>query len=235
MSAQEPLVLVVEDEPQMRKVLRLTLESNGMRFRDASTAREAMIAARGEPPDILVVDLGLPDQDGIDVIRQVRADSTVPIVVLSARSEENEKIAALDAGADDYVTKPFGAGELLARLRVALRHSANRSANANNDAFVVRDLRIDLLRRQVSVRGQEVHLTPTEYRLLVALIGKPGQVVTHRELLKAGWGLAKLDQQHYLRIFMAGLRRKIELDATRPQYLLTETGVGYRLQCEDGN
>ena len=234
MSAQEPMVLVVEDEPHMRKVLKMTLESNGMRFREAATARDAIIATRREPPDMIVVDLGLPDQDGVTVIRTVRADSAVPVIVLSARSEESEKISALDAGADDYVTKPFSSGELLARLRVALRRAASRSANTNEETFVVRDLRVDLLRRQVSIRGREVHLTPTEYRLLVALIDKPGQVVTHRELLKAGWGLAKVDQQHYLRIFMTGLRRKIESDATRPEYLLTETGVGYRLKSEDG-
>jgi two-component system KDP operon response regulator KdpE len=232
MSSSQPLVLVVEDEPQMRRVHRLALESNGMRCLEAATAREAMNSIRGEPPDIIVADLGLPDQDGIEVIRRARASSAVPIIVLSARAEESQKVTALDAGADDYVTKPFAAGELLARLRVALRHSARKAANTNNEAFVFRELNVDLLRRQVTVRGQQVHLTPIEYRLLVALLSRPGQVVTHRELLRAGWGPAKLDQQHYLRIFMTGLRRKIEIDPARPQYLLTETGIGYRLQCD---
>lgn len=231
-SGVKPAVLIVEDEPQMRNLLRLTLESNGMRCLEAMTAREAISKIRNQLPDLVIADLGLPDSDGLNVIRAVRANSAVPIIVLSARSQESDKIDALDAGADDYVTKPFSAGELLARLRVGLRHGSHRTAGATDEAFAVGDLNVDLLRRQITVRANAVHLTPIEYRLMVCLIGKAGQVVTHNELLKAGWGTAKLDQQHYLRIFMAALRRKIERDPTQPEYLLTETGIGYRLWSE---
>jgi two-component system KDP operon response regulator KdpE len=232
MSSRDPLVLIVEDEPQMRRVLRLTLESNGMRCLEARTARDAVTAFGSEPADIIVADLGLPDRDGIEVIKHIRADSTVPIIVLSARTQESEKVAALDAGADDYVTKPFAAGELLARLRVGLRHSASKAANSSSEYFAAGELQVDLLRRRVVVRGEIAHLTPIEYRLLVALISKAGQVVSHTELLRAGWGSAKVDQPHYLRVFMTGLRRKIEIDPARPKYLLTETGVGYRLESD---
>ncbi len=229
MTGEGPLILVVEDEPQMRRLLRLTLESNAIRVAEATTAREAIIRARNQAPDLIIADLGLPDGDGIHVIREIRRSSATPIVVLSARAQEADKIDALDAGADDYVTKPFGSGELLARLRVALRHAAVRSSAAASESFSVRDLHIDMLQRRVSMRGLEVHLTPIEYRLLQRLASSAGQVVTHAELLKAGWGPAKADQQHYLRIYMTGLRRKLEQDSTRPAYLLTETGVGYRL------
>jgi two-component system KDP operon response regulator KdpE len=225
-------VLVIEDEPQMRQVLRLTLETNGMRYVDAITAREAINKLNNQPPDLIIADLGLPDGDGLSVIRTARKDSTVPIIVLSARSQEADKIAALDAGADDYVTKPFAVGELLARLRVGLRHTAIRASGEGHKTFTVRELHVDLLQRQVTVRNAAVHLTPIEYRLLVCLISKAGQVVMHADLLKAGWGPAKGEQQHYLRIFMTGLRRKLELDPTRPTYLLTETGIGYRLNTE---
>lgn len=232
MTREAPLILVVEDEAQMRRLVRLTLESNGMRVSEASTAREALSRIGAQPPDLIVADLGLPDREGIELIREIRRGVTTPIVVLSARAQEMDKIAALDAGADDYVTKPFGSGELLARLRVALRHVAMRASSDASQEFSVRDLHVDLVQRRVLMRGAEVHLTPIEYRLLQQLIEKAGQVVTHRELLKAGWGQAKADQQHYLRIYMAGLRRKLEQDPTRPTYLLTETGVGYRLSDE---
>jgi two-component system, OmpR family, KDP operon response regulator KdpE len=229
MSGEGPLILVVEDEPQMRRLLRLTLESNGMRFTEATTGRDAVIRIGTRPPDIIFVDLGLPDRDGLEVIREVRRSSTVPIIVLSARSQEADKIAALDAGADDYVAKPFSSGELLARLRVALRHAATRTSVTGAESFTVRDLHVDLVHRRVSIRDVPVHLTPTEYRLLQRLVSKAGQVVTHGELLTAGWGPAKSDQHHYLRIYMAGLRRKLEIDPARPTYVLTEIGVGYRL------
>jgi two-component system, OmpR family, KDP operon response regulator KdpE len=232
MSGTGPLILVVEDEPQMQRLLRLTLEANGMRYVDATCAREAISRINNQAPDLIITDLGLPDGDGLNVIRSARESSTVPIIVLSARSQEADKIAALDAGADDYVTKPFAAGELLARLRVGLRHAASRATGAAHEVFAVRELHVDLLQRRVTVRNEVVHLTPIEYRLLVCLISKADQVVTHAELLKAGWGPEKIDQQHYLRIFMTGLRRKLELDPTRPTYLLTETGVGYRLSTE---
>jgi two-component system KDP operon response regulator KdpE len=229
MTAAAPLVLVVEDEPKMRRLLRVTLESNGMRYAEAATAREAISWAQTQRPDLIIADLGLPDGDGIDVIRQTRRTSATPIVVLSARSQESDKVAALDAGADDYVTKPFATGELLARLRAALRRALPRPDAGEPTAFAVRDLQVDLAHRRVTLRGAETHLTPIEYRLLTTLIAKAGQVVTHAELLRAAWGPTKLDQQHYLRIYMAGLRRKLEADPAQPVYLLTETGVGYRL------
>jgi len=229
MTAELPLVLVVEDEPKMRRLLRVTLESNGMRYAEAVTAREAVSKAQGQSPDVLIADLSLPDGDGIDVIRNIRRWSSMPVIVLSARSQETEKVAALDAGADDYVTKPFATAELLARLRVALRHGAAHIKGEAAAVFEVRDLRVDLRQRRVTLRGVDTHLTPLEYRLLTTLIKKAGQVVTHAELLREAWGPAKVDQQHYLRIYMAGLRRKLELDSAQPVYLLTETGVGYRL------
>ena len=230
MTSEAPLILVVEDEPELQRILRLMLEAHGMRHMDAINATEAMNRVRQQPPDLIITDLGLPDGDGIEVIRSARAVTSVPILVLSARSQEQDKIVALDAGADDYVTKPFSTGELLARLRVGLRHAATRVTGSSRQVFQLADLKVDLLQRQVWMRGEPVHLTPIEYRLLVALIERAGQVVTHAELLKAGWGAGKLDQQHYLRIYMAGLRRKLERDAAQPQYLLTEIGVGYRLR-----
>jgi two-component system, OmpR family, KDP operon response regulator KdpE len=230
MTSAAPLVLVVEDEPKMRRLLRVTLESNGMRYAEAMTAREAVSKTEIQRPDLIVADLGLPDGDGLDLIRRTRSWSAVPIVVLSARAQESDKVAALDSGADDYVTKPFATGELLARLRVALRHGAARmSAEEPHAIFEVRELHVDLLQRRVRLRGEDTHLTPIEYRLLTTLIRKAGQVVTHAELLREVWGPAKVDQQHYLRIYMAGLRRKLEVDSAQPVYLLTETGVGYRL------
>jgi two-component system, OmpR family, KDP operon response regulator KdpE len=227
-----PLVLVVEDEPQMRRLLRLTLESNGMRYAEAISVREAISKMHAQRPDLIIADLALPDGEGLSVIRSAREDSSVPIVVLSARSQESDKIAALDAGADDYVTKPFSAGELLARLRVGLRHAAARATGQPPEMFVLRELRVDLLQRRVTMRDASIHLTPIEYRLLLSLIAKAGQVVTHAELLKAGWGPGKVDQQHYLRIYMTGLRRKLEQDPARPTYLQTEIGIGYRLSAD---
>jgi two-component system KDP operon response regulator KdpE len=227
-----PLVLMVEDEPQMRALIKMTLQSNGMRCADAVNAREAWIRIDVQRPDIVIADLGLPDGDGIELIRRLRATSQVPIIVLSARSQERDKIAALDAGADDYVTKPFSSGELLARLRVGLRHAASRSAAEDSATFAVGDLQVDLLHRKVTLRDEQVHLTPIEFRLLATLVRKAGRVVTHSELLMAGWGHGKSDQQHYVRIYMTGLRRKLEADTAQPMYLLTETGVGYRLVDE---
>jgi two-component system KDP operon response regulator KdpE len=230
MTAETPLVLVVEDEPQLQRVLRLMLESNEMRHMEALNAAEAIKRIQQQPPDLIIADLTLPDGDGMQVIRAARRMTHVPILVLSSRSQEHEKIAALDAGADDYVTKPFSTGELLARLRVCLRHAANRITGTTQQLFEAGELSVDLLHRQVSIRGEPVHLTPIEFRLLSALIGKADQVVTHAELLKAGWGPGKIDQQHYVRIYMTGLRRKLESDPAQPRYLLTEMGVGYRLR-----
>ncbi|MFL6576868.1 MAG: response regulator [Povalibacter sp.] len=232
MTSEAPLVLVVEDEPHLQRVLRVTLETNEMRHLEAINAAEAIRRIRDQRPDLIVTDLGLPDGDGIEVIRAARALTSVPILVLSARTQEREKIAALDAGADDYVTKPFSTGELLARLRVALRHAASRVTGSADEIFETGELQVDLTRREVHMRGEPVHLTPIEYRLLVALIQRAGQVVTHNELLKAGWGPGKLDQQHYVRIYVTGLRRKLELDPAQPRYVLTETGIGYRLRSD---
>lgn len=232
MTAQAPLVLVVEDEPQLQRVLRLMLESNEMRHIEALNAREAIKRIQQQSPDVIIADLTLPDGDGIEVIRAAREITHVPILVLSSRSQEHDKVAALDAGADDYVTKPFSTGELLARLRVCLRHAANRITGTTEQTFEVGELSVDLLHREVSIRGEPVHLTPIEFRLLSALVAKAGQVVTHAELLKAGWGAGKVDQQHYVRIYMTGLRRKLEVDPAQPRYLLTEMGVGYRLRSE---
>jgi two-component system, OmpR family, KDP operon response regulator KdpE len=232
MTGSTPLVLVIEDDRQLQRVLRVTLETNGLRHMEAIDGAEAINRIRAQRPDLIIADLGLPDDDGIKVIRAARELTQAPILVLSARSQESDKIAALDAGADDYLSKPFSTGELLARLRVGLRHVASRVTGSSQRIFIVGELEVDLTRREVHIRAQPVHLTPIEYRLLVALLERAGQVVTHSELLRAGWGPGKLDQQHYLRIYMAGLRRKLELDPAQPKYLLTETGIGYRLRDE---
>jgi two-component system KDP operon response regulator KdpE len=210
MTAERPAVIVVEDEPQIRGVLRVMLEGNGFRCIEAESARRGLLDAATHRPDLMLVDLGLPDRDGIEVIRGVREWSAVPIIVLSARSQEAAKIAALDAGADDYVTKPFTVGELLARLRVALRHGATHGRP--NRIFNIGAVRVDLLRRQVFVGGQEVHLTPIEYRLLTVLIQNAGQVVTYNHLLRDVWGPGKVDQNHYVRTYVRDLRRKLEAD-----------------------
>jgi two-component system KDP operon response regulator KdpE len=224
--------LIVEDEPQLRELVCASVENSGYRCAQAATAREAISEVENHRPDLVVVDLGLPDRDGMEVIKSVRQWSAMPVIVLSARSKEADKVLALDAGADDFVTKPFSTGELLARMRVALRHAAARGRSDSEAIFACRDLKVDVLRRRVSVRGEEVHLTPIEFRLLCALIRKSGQVVTHADLLNEAWGPGRSEQDHYLRIYMAGLRRKIEADPARPSYLLTEVGVGYRLADE---
>jgi two-component system KDP operon response regulator KdpE len=226
----EPVVVLIEDEPQIRRFLRATLGSQGYRLFEAGTGADGLVEAASRQPDVVIVDLGLPDLDGLEVIRRLREWSTVPIIVLSARRQEAEKVKALDAGADDYVSKPFGADELLARLRVALRHKAGV---AREDAvFTTGELRVDLGRRHVFVREQEVKLTPTEYRLLTTLVRHAGRVLTHRQLLKEVWGPNQIEEAHYLRVYMAQLRRKIEADPAQPRYLLTEPGVGYRLAGE---
>jgi two-component system KDP operon response regulator KdpE len=232
MTEPTPLVLVIEDEPQMRRFLHAALESHNFRPVEATTAREGIAQATGRNPDVILLDLGLPDADGIDLTRQIREWSGTPIIVISARGKEQDKIAALDAGADDYLTKPFGIGELMARLRVALRHAAQPVDGPGDPIFAVGELRVDLLRRQVFVRGNEVHLTPTEYKLLTLLVRHAGKVLTHRHLLKEVWGPNAVEHAHYVRVYMTQLRRKLEADAARPRYLLTEPGVGYRLQAE---
>jgi two-component system, OmpR family, KDP operon response regulator KdpE len=191
-----------------------------------------LLAAATHKPDLLILDLGLPDMDGVEIIEQLRTRSHLPILVLSARDQEAVKVAALDAGADDYLTKPFGAAELLARLRVALRHAAEVSGGSGEIAFAVGELRVDLLNRQVWMADMEVHLTPIEYRLLSVLVKHAGKTLTHRQLLHDVWGQAWTDQSHYLRVYMRQLRHKLEEDPARPRYLLTEVGVGYRLAAE---
>jgi two-component system, OmpR family, KDP operon response regulator KdpE len=222
-------VLIVDDEAEIRRFLRTALGSEGFEVLEADSGQRALADAAGKHPDAMILDLGLPDIDGVQVVQRLREWSRMPVIVLSARLMEEQKIAALDAGADDYVTKPFGVGELLARLRVALRHAAARGSGREQDTFTSGDLKVDLARREVFVRGERVHLTPIEYQLLAVLIQYAGKVVTHRELLKRVWGPSKIDQAHYLRIYMAQLRQKLEVDPAQPRLLETEAGVGYRL------
>ena len=226
----EPSVVLIEDEPQIRRFLRATLTGQGYRLYEVGTGADALVEVAQRQPDVVILDLGLPDMDGLDVIRQLREWSAVPIIVLSARGQERDKVGALDAGADDYVSKPF-AGELLARLRVALRHAAG-AAHEDSAAFKVDELQVDLLRRHVLVGGREVKLTPIEYKLLTTLVRHAGKVVTHQQLLREVWGPSHDDQAHYVRVYMAHLRQKLETEPARPRYLLTEPGVGYRLAAE---
>jgi len=232
MSANEPRVLVIEDEPPIRRFLRASLDANGYDVIEADTAEDGVREAATGQPDLIVLDLGLPDQDGLEVIRRVREWSFVPIIVLSARGQEVDKVSALDAGADDYLTKPFSVGELLARLRVSLRHGNRRDDTAESPEFAVRNLRVDLARRLVFIDGRELRFTPIEYRLLTTLIKHAGKVVSHQQLLKEVWGPHATRQTQYLRVYMGHLRHKIEADPARPQILLTEAGVGYRLAAE---
>jgi two-component system KDP operon response regulator KdpE len=228
----EPVVVLIEDEPQIRRFLRATLTGEGYRLFEATTGADGVTEAASRQPDVVIIDLGLPDMDGLDVIRRIRQWSPVSIIVLSARGQERDKVTALDAGADDYVSKPFGAGELLARIRVALRHTAGASHEGEEAAFKVGDLHIDLLRRHVSVRGAEVKLTPIEYKLLTTLVRHAGKVVTHQQLLREVWGPRHDDHPHYVRVYMGHLRHKLEVEPAQPRYLLTEPGVGYRLAAE---
>jgi len=228
----DPVVVLIEDEPQIRRFLRATLTGQGYRLFEATTGADGLVEVGSRQPDVVIVDLGLPDIDGIDVIRRLREWTDVPIIVLSARGQERDKVTALDVGADDYVSKPFGAGELLARIRVALRHTAGASHEGDDAAFQVGELRLDLLRRQVFVGDREVRLTPIEYKLLATLVRHAGKVVTHAQLLRDVWGPTHIDQAHYVRVYLAHLRHKLEAEPARPRYLLTEPGVGYRLATE---
>jgi two-component system, OmpR family, KDP operon response regulator KdpE len=232
MTESRPLVLLVEDEAHMRKFVRIALVNNGYQIIEACTGEEAVSLAAAHTPDLIVLDLGLPDIDGFEVTRRVREWSTVPVIVLSARGQEQDKVRALNGGADDYLTKPFGPAELVARLAVAFRHAARSRTDAFGSAIVVGDLRIDLARRIVLARDAEVHLTPIEYRLLATLAKHAGMVVTHRQLLREVWGPGEGHQTQALRVHMAQLRRKVEQDSARPRYLVTEPGVGYRLKLE---
>jgi two-component system KDP operon response regulator KdpE len=226
-----PLVLLIEDEPQMRRFLRATLPGHGYRLIEAGTGEDGLVQAASRTPDIILLDLGLPDLDGVEVTRRIRRWSATPIVVLSARGQQADKVQALDAGADDYVTKPFGTDELMARIRVALRHGA-RVGEGNETVFTVGDLKVDLGARRVFVGERDVRLTRTEYSLLALLVRHAGKVLTHRQLLKEVWGPSSVDHHQYLRVYMGQLRHKLEQDPARPRYLLTETGVGYRLNVE---
>ena len=231
MTSTPPLVLLIEDEQGIRRFLRVTLSNHGYRVTEAGTAEEGLDKAAADRPDLILLDLGLPDRDGLGVIKEIREWSKTPIVVLSARDAEQAKVAALDLGADDYLTKPFSAEELLARLRVALRH-ALQAGGPTQPIFITGDLRVDLAHRLVFVAEKEVHLTPIEYNLLAALVKHAGKVLTHRQLLNAAWGPEYGYEAHYLRVYMAQLRRKLEADPANPRYLRTETGVGYRLVTE---
>jgi two-component system KDP operon response regulator KdpE len=228
----KPLVLIVEDEPQMRKFVRIALESHDYRVLEASSAAEGIQHASVHTPDLVILDLGLPDADGMEVTRRLREWSPVPILVISARGQEDSKVKALDDGADDYLTKPFGAAELLARIRVALRHAARSRETVSTVVTIGDDVRIDLAKRVVVVRGDEVHLTPIEYKLLAELVKHAGMVMTHRHLLERVWGPGHAHQMQYLRVYMTQLRHKLEVDPARPKFLVTEPGVGYRLKAD---
>jgi two-component system KDP operon response regulator KdpE len=231
LSEPHPVVLVIEDEVQMRRFLRASLGSNGYQVVEAETAADGLAQAASRNPDLVLLDLGLPDQDGLVVTERLREWAKMPIIVLSARGKEEDKIKALDVGADDYLTKPFGIGELLARIRVALRHSAR--SESGESQFAMGDVKVDLSRRQVVKGDQEVHLTPIEYKLLATLIKYEGRVITHRQLLREVWGLNSSEQTQYLRVYMAQLRHKLEDSPSRPKFLTTEPGVGYRLRTRD--
>jgi two-component system, OmpR family, KDP operon response regulator KdpE len=231
MTASEPLIAIVEDEAPIRRFLRASLTVEGFRVIEAVTGKEGLRRITQQIPALALLDLGLPDLDGTEIIRQVREWSPMPIVVISARGEEHAKIAALDAGADDYLTKPFGVGELLARIRVALRHAARTTADASADSTVsTGDVCIDLTGRVVTKGGSEVKLTKIEFDLLATLARNVGKVVTHRQLLKDVWGPHAVHEPHYVRVFMANLRKKLEDNPSRPTMLITEQGVGYRLR-----
>jgi two-component system, OmpR family, KDP operon response regulator KdpE len=232
MTSAPPRILVIEDEAPIRRFLRVSITGQGYTLVEADTGHKGVRLAAAQPPDLVILDLGLPDLDGMEVIRQIREWSAVPILVLSARGREFDKVAALDAGADDYLTKPFGVSELMARLRVALRRGPINATDSGEPIFSVQNLRVDLERRQVFVGKEEIHLTPIEYRLLTTLIKYAGKVVTHRQLLKEVWGPNNVDATHYLRVYMGHLRHKIEADSARPQILLTEPGIGYRLASD---
>ena len=222
-------VLIIDDERAIRRFLRTVLEAHGYQVIEAARGQEGLTAVAQQRPDLVILDLGLPDADGIEVARRVREWSEIPIIVLSVREQESDKIAALDAGADDYLTKPFGAGELMARLRAAMRRIAPPASEA---IFSSRDVVVDLQRRRVSVRAAEIQLTPTEYDLLRVLVSHAGRVITHRQLLQQVWGEGYAGQVHLLRVNISNLRHKVEPEPARPQYIITEPGVGYRFREE---
>ncbi|WP_313080144.1 two-component system response regulator KdpE [Atlantibacter sp.] len=219
-------VLIIEDEKEIRRFLRTALEADSLRVYDAETLQRGLIEAATRKPDLVILDLGLPDGDGISFIHEFRQWSQAPIIVLSARSEESDKITALDAGADDYLSKPFGIGELQARLRVALRRQQTRPEG--EAVYQFSGIRVDIPARRITRDGEEIHLTPIEFRLLAVLLNHHGKVLTQRQLLNQVWGPNAVEHSHYLRIYMGHLRQKLEIDPARPRHLLTETGIGYR-------
>jgi two-component system KDP operon response regulator KdpE len=229
MNEIDPRIVVIEDEVQIRRFVRSALEDEGCQVFEADTAAQGLIEAGTRKPDLVILDLGLPDRDGVEVIRDLRGWSDVPIIILSARADEDDKIGALDAGADDYLAKPFGVGELLARTRAMLRRHS-RAGDEMAPVIAFGDVRVDLSRRTVHRNDEPVHLTALEYRLLTVLVANTGRVLTHRQLLKEVWGPSYVESSHYLRIYVGHLRQKLEADPTQPRYILTETGVGYRFQ-----
>jgi two-component system, OmpR family, KDP operon response regulator KdpE len=232
MPQNKGMILLIEDEPQMQRFLRIVLQGQGFRFIEAQTGQEGLEQAATRSPDIILLDLGLPDIDGLEVTRRLREWSDIPIIVLSAREQEQDKIKALDAGADDYLTKPFGAGELLARIRVAIRHKVMQQSITGEPVFILDNLKVDMSHRQVFLNEQEVHLTPIEYKLLTVLIQNAGKVVTHGQLLKEVWGPSYAKETQYLRVYMTQLRHKLESNPARPRFLINEPGIGYRLKID---
>jgi two-component system, OmpR family, KDP operon response regulator KdpE len=230
MAKTDPVIIVIEDDPSIRRFLRTSLSTHGFSIFEADTGKQAIVEVGVRKPDLVILDLGLPDMDGIDVIKAIRDGSELPIIILSARSNEQSKIAALDSGANDYLTKPFSFDELLARIRVALRQMIRTIEQMQTDVFINANLKVDLLKRVVSIDEQEVHLTPIQYRLIKMLISHAGKVLTHQQILNEVWGTDYQDKAHYLRIYMSQLRQKLETDPTQPKFLLTESGVGYRLK-----
>ncbi len=228
MADEKGHILLIEDESQMRRFLRVILQGHGYKVTEAVTGEEGLNETAVRNPDVILLDLGLPDIDGLIVTRRVREWCETPIIVISAREQEMDKVNALDAGADDYLTKPFGAGELLARIRVAMRHQTMKKTGQS--VFVVDDLKVDLPKRQVFLAGKEIHLTPIEYKLLAVLIQNAGKVITHRQLLKEAWGPPYEQQTQYLRVYMTQLRHKLEADPARPKFLINEPGIGYRFK-----
>lgn len=232
MNSAPATVLIIEDEQQIRRFLRPAVEAAGYRLVEATTGADGVLQATQCNPDVIILDLGLPDIDGLEVIRRVREWSHRPILILSARGQEDDKVNALDAGADDYVQKPFSVSELMARVRVALRHGATTAGEKESAALTAGDLEIDLLRREVRRNGELVHLTPIEFKLLATLVKHAGLVLTHRQLLKEVWGPGHAEESHYLRLFVHQLRQKLEINPARPRHLITEAGVGYRFRVE---